>query len=97
MANRPTDARSDLYSLGATLYVLLTAVPPADARVRQQVRQHGVPDPLRPANEVNPQVPPRVAEILAKAMALNPANRPPDCRSDATHVRVSLDSACERV
>jgi len=71
-----TDARSDLYALAATLYHLITGFAPVDALSRAAVVVTGQPDPLRPANALNPQVPQRVAHILMAAMALNRDYRP---------------------
>lgn len=71
-----TDARSDLYSLAATLYHLMTGFTPADALSRAAVVVTGQPDPLRPANELNPQLPQRVADVLTKAMSQNRDQRP---------------------
>ncbi|HXG65640.1 MAG TPA: bifunctional serine/threonine-protein kinase/formylglycine-generating enzyme family protein, partial [Blastocatellia bacterium] len=71
-----TGPRSDLYSLAATLYVLLTGVTPPDALTRASAVLSGQPDPLRAANECNPAVPPRVAEVLRWAMDLNRDLRP---------------------
>jgi predicted Ser/Thr protein kinase len=71
-----TDERSDLYSLAATLYHLLTAVKPADAITRAAAHVSGRPDPLRPAREVNLDVPANVSAALARALALNIENRP---------------------
>ncbi|HMX25430.1 MAG TPA: protein kinase, partial [Blastocatellia bacterium] len=71
-----TDPRSDLYSLGATLYHLCTNQPPEDAKVRElQVLQYSMPDPLRPAHLANAQVPFEFARVLSKAMALEPERR----------------------
>lgn len=64
-----TDPRSDLYSVGATLYHLLTNVAPPDAVTRASALVHGQPDPLRLANEINPQIPPQMAGALHQAMA----------------------------
>ncbi len=66
-----TDGRSDLYSLAATLYHLMTGFIPADALSRAAVVVNGQPDPLRPAKELNPQVPQRVADVLMQAMSQN--------------------------
>jgi len=70
-----TAPASDLYSLAATLYHLLTGVKPADALRREAARVDGQPDPLRPAHELNPLVPPALADVLGQALALDPARR----------------------
>ena len=64
-----TDARSDIYSLAATLYHLLTGKVPPDALSRAMALTNEQPEPLRPAHEVNPNVPGEVASVLQKAMA----------------------------
>ena len=70
-----TDPRSDLYSLAATLHHLLAGEPPVDARVREEVVRYQTPDPLRLLHQVNPQIPPAVAMVIARAMALDRAER----------------------
>jgi serine/threonine protein kinase len=71
-----TEPRSDLYSLSATLYHLLTGIPPADALTRAMNVLNGQSDPLIMASLINKQIPPGVAEVLQKTMALNAAARP---------------------
>lgn len=70
-----TDARSDLYSLAATLAELLSGQAPPDALTRAAASVRGDPDPLQAA--LGEAIPPPVAALLAQALALNPAQRPP--------------------
>lgn len=66
-----TDARSDLYSLGATIYHLMTGVKPPDALTRAAALVNGQPDPLQPASVANSAVPADIDSFLAKAMSQN--------------------------
>lgn len=71
-----TDARSDLFSLAATLYHLLTGVAPPDAVERVTEVATGNPDPLKPAKVMNRSVPENLSAIISMALALKPDDRP---------------------
>ncbi|MEW6210484.1 MAG: SUMF1/EgtB/PvdO family nonheme iron enzyme [Acidobacteriota bacterium] len=70
-----TDARSDLYSLAATLFHLITGVLPPDALSRCLALTRDQPDPLQCANEVCAQAPNAVSAVLYRAMALKREDR----------------------
>ncbi|HEX8246827.1 MAG TPA: serine/threonine-protein kinase [Pyrinomonadaceae bacterium] len=71
-----TDPRSDLYSLAATLYHLMTGAAPSDALTRAMSVLNGEKDPLIPAHHINHEIPAGVSVELNRAMALNANHRP---------------------
>ena len=84
-----TDARSDLYSLAATLYAFLTNTAPVNALDRAAAALSGQPDPLPPLRLINPQVPPALSDLLMRCLAINAADRPPS----AAAVRAAIATA----
>ena len=86
-----TDTRSDLYSLGATVYHLLTGVKPPDALTRAAAIVNGQADPLLKASEANTAVAPEVDHVLEKAMAQNREQR----YATADEMRKALQGAAQ--
>jgi serine/threonine protein kinase len=64
-----TDARSDIYALGATLYNLVTGQEPLESV--QRIAGTKVPSP----QEVNPAIPESIGKAIERAMALEPRQR----------------------
>lgn len=84
-----TDARSDLYSLAATIYRLMSGKTPPDGPKRAIPVWSGRPDPIVPVNQINPAIPSAIANVLMRAMALERHQR----FSSAAEMRQSLLNA----
>ncbi len=71
----PIDHRTDVYSLGATLYELLTLRPAFEGKDRQEVlRQIAFEEP-KPLRRIAKAVPAELEVIVLKAMEKNAADR----------------------
>jgi predicted Ser/Thr protein kinase len=72
------DRRTDVYSLGATLYHALTGNPPFDGRERLEIMRKSLHDEPPPPRRVNPAVPAALEAVAVKCMEKDPARRYPD-------------------
>jgi len=72
---RPVDARSDLYSLGATVYHLLAGRPPFTAESPIGVVMAHIREPLPPLAGLRPDLPAGLCEVVERLLAKDPAAR----------------------
>jgi tetratricopeptide (TPR) repeat protein len=79
--------KSDVYSLGATLYFLLTGRPPFDSGNAMKTCFSVVKDPLIPPSQLNASVKPDLEQIVSRAMAKDPVRR----YDSAKHLADDLD------
>ena len=70
------DARSDVYSLGATWYHMVTGRPPFLGATSFDVLQKHLSEPLTPPSRVCPDLPEAVSRTIERMMAKEPADRP---------------------
>jgi serine/threonine protein kinase len=72
---RNADVRSDLYSLGCTVYFMLTAEPPfPEGTVLQKLLQHQGDKPPDPS-AIRPELPEEICAITTKLLSKNPQDR----------------------
>ncbi len=86
--------RSDVYSLGATLYCLLTGRPPFEGEDIGEVLRKVQRGDVTPPRQVDPSLDKALEAVCMKAMATNPEDRYASCRALAEDLeRWSADEA----
>ncbi|KAK0039399.1 protein kinase [Biomphalaria pfeifferi] len=70
-----TNPKSDIYSLSATLYQLMTNVVPADALTRADALLNDMSDPIKPISELNTEIPKAVSDVILKGMEISQDRR----------------------
>jgi hypothetical protein len=81
-AGKPAlDGRTDIYSLGAVAYFLLTGRPPFVRETAMQLLMAHVYDSVVPPSDLLPDVPSDVEEVVLRCLAKDPGQRYPDADS----------------
>jgi uncharacterized membrane protein YkvA (DUF1232 family) len=87
----PIDSRSDIYSLGATLWYVLTGLAPHSGRTIEDIRDRKTRDDLPVAQLVARKVPKPLVKLLCSTLAVDPGKRP----ASAQELMEALES-CRR-
>ena len=83
----PVDARSDLFSLGAMLYWMLTGEKPFGGESLTVVSFRVVYTEPIPATRVDPSLPRELEAVLSRCLAKNPSDRYSSCRELADDLK----------
>lgn len=70
-----TDPRSDLFSVGATLFTIISGHPLHPGNHADEVIRRAANEPARSLADVAPETPPAVVELVARALAFDAAQR----------------------
>lgn len=75
MKAEAVDARSDLYSVGVTLYEMVTGQPPVQGTSFYSILKAHMEGKPRPATELAPHLPPELSRIISKSLEKLPEAR----------------------
>ena len=71
----PVDFHSEMFSLGATLYLMLTGHPPYEQMTPEQILANDKPGCIVNPRDLNPKVTPATANLVARLMMRDPKDR----------------------
>jgi eukaryotic-like serine/threonine-protein kinase len=72
---KKVDQRADIYAVGVMLYEMVTGVPPYSRGDHMSVMYQHVQGKARPPQEVNPNLPPGLSDLVMRAMAVDKSKR----------------------
>ena len=75
MGEHQLDGRSDIYSLGAVAYFLLTGQPPFDNAKTMRVLFAHANEPPAPPRNLNSDIPEDVQQVVLRCLAKQPEDR----------------------
>jgi len=87
VVGKPVDGRSDIFSLGAVLYEMLTGVSPVDGDNISAIMYRILNEMPAPPHSLNSNIPEAFDWIIAKALAKHPDDRYQTAREFANDIR----------
>jgi serine/threonine protein kinase len=95
LMRREVDGRCDIYSLGITLFHLLTGRPPFDGKNALAIMNKHVLEPLPDIKALVPELPPAVAGLVARMTAKKSAERFSNCTELIAAIETLSSSAAQ--
>lgn len=89
------DARSDLYSLGATAFYALSGRLPFEGKTATQTLAHQVASAAPSLAAAGAHVPRKLAQLVDRCLEKNPANRPSSAQSLADELGLAIEKRRE--
>ncbi|MBV8266457.1 MAG: hypothetical protein JO252_09045, partial [Planctomycetaceae bacterium] len=91
--SHPLDRRTDIYSLGAVAYFLLTGRPPFMGDKPMAVMIAHTRDPVVPPTAIKPEIPADLGRVVLRCLAKSPDERYPDAQSLAQALDACADAS----
>ena len=88
LQGQPATGKSDLYSLGATLWYVLTGKPPFEAARAEELLHKHISAPVPNLKKLRPDLPDELVRTIQTALAKDPARRHGSAEQFATALRV---------
>ncbi len=93
IAARPTDHRTDIFSLGIVLYEVATGQRPFQGRSSAELASAILRDTPRPVGELRTELPQRLVRVIQRCLEKNAANRYPSARDLRNELRSATAEA----